>query len=396
MTVKTWGQETFYYDIIYNMKKFLIRKSKKMLCVSVIMILIISSVLSGCGAKSEPWNGYSKQSFYFDTICEITILGLGEGIAEGDTEEAFDSACEGIVTDTFKLMSEYENTLSRTVEGSDVSRINKAGGEAVEVSPETIEVIEKGIEFGDVSDGAFDITVGKASDLWDFHESLTDEPAEIPSSEALAEASKHIDYHKIEIDSKACTVRLEDPEMMLDLGGIAKGYIADRTAEYLRSRGVTSGIVNLGGNIEVIGGKDTAFVYGDHDQEDFSLGIRDPRSDAGDLLGIYPGKDITIVTSGTYERFIEVDGVKYHHILDPNTGYPVETDVEQVSIIASAGHSVDCDGLSTACLALGTEKGTELIRTLNKDGRYGDIEAIFVTSDGDVAYTKEDTIFKAN
>ena len=360
------------------------------------MVLAISSVLSGCGAKTEPWSGYSKQSFYFDTICEVTILGLGEGTAEEDTEEAFEKACEGIVSDTFKLMSEYENTLSRTVDGSDISRINKAGGKAVEVSPETIEVIRKGMEFGDVSNGAFDITVGKASDLWDFHDSLTDEPAKIPSAGALAEASEHIDYHKIRIDSKVGTVRLEDPEMMLDLGGIAKGYIADRTAEYLRSRGVTRGIVNLGGNIEIIGGKDPTFVYGDHDQEDFSLGIRDPRSDTGELLGIYPGKDITIVTSGTYERFIEVDGVKYHHILDPGTGYPVETDVEQVSIIAGAGHSVDCDGLSTACLALGTEKGAELIRTLDEDGIYGDIEAIFVTKDGDVVYTKEDTIFKAN
>lgn len=361
---------------------------------NILLIIVLILGLTGCGSSSAPWNGYAKQSFYFDTVCEITIFGFSEGAADTGSEESFDKACEEVIADTFKLMSDYENTLSRTIEGSDIDRINKAGGEAVKVSPETIEVIEKGIEFGDVSEGVFDITVGKASDLWDFHESLTDEPSELPSEEALKEASVHIDYTKVTVDKKAGTVKLEDPEMMLDLGGIAKGYIADKTAEYLRSRGVVSAIVNLGGNIEVIGGKNAGFGSGDQEQADFSLGIRDPGSETGGLLGIYPGKDLTVVTSGTYERFIEVDGVKYHHILDPETGYPVDTDVLQVSIIAGAGHSVDCDGLSTACLALGTEKGIELIKNLNADGRYGDIEGIFVTEDGEIKYTKEDTAFK--
>ncbi|MBO5995465.1 MAG: FAD:protein FMN transferase [Firmicutes bacterium] len=361
----------------------------------LLLILVITVSLAGCGGGSGPWNGYAKQSFYFDTICEITIFGFSEGVVEDSTEEGFTKACDEVIADTFKLMSDYEDTLSRTVEGSDVDRLNKAGGEAVKVSPETLEVIEKGMEFGDISSGAFDITVGKASELWDFHESLTEEPSEVPSKEALKEASKHIDYTKIQVDEKAGTVKLTDPEMMLDLGGIAKGYIADKTAEYLRSRGVTSAIVNLGGNIEVVGGKTQGYTSGDQEWTDFSLGIRDPGSSTGGLLGVYPGKDVTVVTSGTYERFIEVDGVRYHHILDSETGYPVDTDVEQVSIIAQSGHSVDCDGLSTACLALGVEKGTELIQELNRDGRFGEIEGIFVSEEGEVTYTKEDTVFMA-
>ena len=361
----------------------------------LVLIMAAALCLSGCDTGDEVWNGHSRDSFYFDTICQITIYSLDEGVAEDDSEEAFTKASDGIITDTFKLMSEYEKTLSRTVEGSDTDRINKAGGNAVSVSEETVRVIKKGVEFGDVSGGVFDITVGKASDLWDFHESLEEGGTEIPSENALKEAAAHIDYTDITVDESAGTVRLGDPEMMLDLGGIAKGYIADRTAEYLRSRGVTSAIVNLGGNIEVIGGKSTSYDNGGSGQYNFNLGIRDPFNKSGGLLGIYPGKDITIVTSGTYERFIEVDGVKYHHILDPETGWPVDTDVIQVSIIAGAGHSVDCDGLSTACLALGSEEGADLIRKLAEEGKYGPLEAIFVTEDGEIIYTNEESCFEA-
>ena len=380
------------FDLWYNLDMFK-KKIRKLNILLLAAVMALALCLSGCDSGGEMWNGYSKESFYFDTICEITIYSLEEGIVEGDSEEAFNDAANLVITDTFKLMSEYENTLSRTVEGSDVDRINKAGGKSTAAGEDTLEVIEKGIEFGDVSGGVFDITVGKASDLWDFHESLEEGGTEVPSEDALKEAAAHIDYTEVTVDETAGTVRLRDPEMMLDLGGIAKGYIADRTAEYLRSRGVTSGIVNLGGNIEVIGGKSTSFDNGDGEQYNFNLGIRDPLNESGGLLGIYPGKDITIVTSGTYERFIEVDGVKYHHILDPKTGWPVDTDVLQVSIIAGAGHSVDCDGLSTACLALGSEEGTKLIRKLAEEGKYGPVEAIFVTESGEVIYTNEDTAF---
>lgn len=358
----------------------------------LIAMIIVAGSLSGCGSTGT-WSGYSKQSFYFDTICEITIFDLDPAYFDDLTEDNFEDTSNALITDAFKLMSEYEKTLSRTIDGSDIDRINKASGEATAVNEETLQVISKGIGFGDLSGGVFDITVGKASALWDFHESLEEGGTEVPSAEALKEASEHIDYKAISMDEASGTVRLDDPEMMLDLGGIAKGYIADRVSEYLRGLGVTSGIVNLGGNIEVIGGKAGSLGASLEDQSDFSLGIRDPLDETGGLLGIYPGRDVTIVTSGTYERFIEVDGVKYHHILDPETGWPVDTDVLQVSVIAGAGHSADCDGLSTVCLALGSEKGTELIKELAENGEFGPLEAIFVTTDGEIIYTNEDTAF---
>ena len=358
----------------------------------LIAMIVVAGSLSGCGSTGT-WSGYSKQSFYFDTICEITIFDLDPAYFDDLTEDNFEDTSNALITDAFKLMSEYEKTLSRTVDGSDIDRINKASGEATAVNEETLQVISKGIGFGDLSGGVFDITVGKASALWDFHESLEEGGTEVPSAEALKEASEHIDYKAISMDEASGTVRLDDPEMMLDLGGIAKGYIADRVSEYLRGLGVTSGIVNLGGNIEVIGGKAGSLGASLEDQSDFSLGIRDPLDETGGLLGIYPGRDVTIVTSGTYERFIEVDGVKYHHILDPETGWPVDTDVLQVSVIAGAGHSADCDGLSTVCLALGSDKGTELIKGLAESGEFGPLEAIFVTTDGEIIYTNEDTAF---
>ena len=358
----------------------------------LIAMIVVAGSLSGCGSTGT-WSGYSKQSFYFDTICEITIFDLDPAYFDDLTEDNFEDTSNALITDAFKLMSEYEKTLSRTVDGSDIDRINKASGEATAVNEETLQVISKGIGFGDLSGGVFDITVGKASALWDFHESLEEGGTEVPSAEALKEASEHIDYKAISMDEASGTVRLDDPEMMLDLGGIAKGYIADRVSEYLRGLGVTSGIVNLGGNIEVIGGKAGSLGASLEEQSDFSLGIRDPLDETGGLLGIYPGRDVTIVTSGTYERFIEVDGVKYHHILDPETGWPVDTDVLQVSVIAGAGHSADCDGLSTVCLALGSDKGTELITGLAENGEFGPLEAIFVTTDGEIIYTNEDTAF---
>ena len=358
----------------------------------LIAMIVVAGSLSGCGSTGT-WSGYSKQSFYFDTICEITIFDLDPAYFDDLTEDNFEDTSNALITDAFKLMSEYEKTLSRTVDGSDIDRINKASGEATAVNEETLQVISKGIGFGDLSGGVFDITVGKASALWDFHESLEEGGTEVPSAEALKEASEHIDYKAISMDEASGTVRLDDPEMMLDLGGIAKGYIADRVSEYLRGLGVTSGIVNLGGNIEVIGGKAGSLGASLEEQSDFSLGIRDPLDETGGLLGIYPGRDVTIVTSGTYERFIEVDGVKYHHILDPETGWPVDTDVLQVSVIAGAGHSADCDGLSTVCLALGSDKGTELIKGLAENGEFGPLEAIFVTTDGEIIYTNEDTAF---
>ena len=356
---------------------------------------------AACGSSgTDNWAGYSMDSYYFDTICRITIYGLDDSLlGEGLSEAEFGEKCSGIISDAFKELSAYEKLLSRTVEGSDVDRINRSAGETVEVDLRTAEVLKKGLEFGDVSGGAFDITIGGVTNLWNFH-ALDEETAEagMPDEAALAEALRHVDYKMIQVDLADHSVKLLDPGAVIDLGGIAKGYIADRISEFLKEEGVTDAIVNLGGNIEALGGKPGNHLKprgeaGSEKDSTVRLGINDPRSAAGQLLETFDARDVTVVTSGTYERFIEVDGVRYHHILDPKTGYPVDNGLTQVTIVAQSGHSVDCDGLSTVCLALGADRGRTLIDELSEKGIYGPVWAIFVSSDGEVTEAGDRSTF---
>ncbi|MBQ1959879.1 MAG: FAD:protein FMN transferase [Firmicutes bacterium] len=375
------------------MKKF--SAKKVLLALALIVTLIIPQM--GCASNGQNTNtGVSKTGFYLDTVCGITIYGMADpdgslaALSDDDLELHFLK----VITDAFLVCSDYEKVLSKTIETSDISRINNADGEATEVSREAIEIIEKGLHYGELSGGAFDITIGKATDLWDFHDNpeTGHEGGQIPSQEALNEAVSHVDYKAVQVDGNR--VKLTDSDAEINLGGIAKGYIADKVASYLEERGVTSAVVDLGGNIVVIGGKSGNLLCGDSTEPEqaapFKIGIADPASKTGDLLGILPCTDKTVVTSGTYERYFEQDGVKYHHILDPKTGYPVDTDVLSVTIISDRGNSADCDGLSTTCLALGMEKGLELVKGL--DG----FEAIFVDLNGNVEMTSTETGFQLN
>lgn len=374
------------------MKKVFTKKfvKKAVLALLIIALIIPQSACKSNGQNAASNQGISKTGFFLDTVCSITIYGLADqdGKLADMTDEELEKECYLIITDAFKLCSQYENMLSKTIETSDIARINNAEGKAVTVSDETIEVLKKGLEFGRLSGGAFDITIGKATDLWDFHDNAETghEGGIVPSEEALKEAIRHVNYENIKIEGNR--VSLTDPETEINLGGIAKGYIADKAAEYLEERGVVSAIVDLGGNIVAIGGKTSQIAAsGDTQETDFKIGIKDPLSSSGGLLELIPCKNKTVVTSGTYERYFEKDGVKYHHILDVNTGYPVDTDVLSVTIIADRGKSADCDGLSTTCLALGMEKGMELVKSLEG------FEAVFVDKDGNVEISSDNIKF---
>ena len=291
---------------------------------------------------------------YFDTVVQIEAWGASQEIMDH---------CR-------QMCEEYEQILSATRDTSEISEINHAKGQPVTVSDETAELIVKGIEYGDLSDGLFDITIEPASSLWNF----TDNPeGELPDEDALAEAVSHIDYRCIQVEGN--TVTLTDPEAQIDLGGIAKGYIADRLKEYLESQGIEHALIDLGGNMLTLGGR--------YDGNDFRIGLQEPFADTGTVIAAVTVNDQSVVTSGDYERYFEKDGVIYHHILDPDTGYPIQNDLDQVTIISD--ESVDGDALSTTCFALGLEDGLELIQSL--DG----IEAVFVTKDGEI-HTSSDEI----
>lgn len=259
----------------------------------------------------------------------------------------------------------YENLLSRTKEGSDIYNINHAEGEAVVCDPVTIELLKKGIEYSALSGGDFDITVGGVTKLWDFK---SDRPS-VPSREEAGEAAGNIGYEYISISGNAVSIQRKGCE--IDLGAIAKGYIADALTRFLSERGVKSAVIDLGGNIVCIGKKREGFF-----EKKFRIGIEMPYSDRSDIVGVAELSDGTAVTSGVYERYFEAGGKKYHHILDPRTGYPADTDLLSVTVVSEKGRSCDCDALATICILKGLDEGKKLI-----EGLQG-YEGLFLDRDG--------------
>ena len=317
---------------------------------NIIAILVLAMLFTtGCGSLNMKPISYT--GIALDTVVSIQIL---------------DSSNEELMQGCVDICKKYENMLSRTIETSDVYKINHANGEAVEVSPETIYVMKKALYYSELSHGAFDITVGTVTPLWDFKATT---PI-LPDQDKLEEAASHVDYHSVIIGEN--TVQLTNPNTKIDLGAIAKGYIADKIKEYLISEGVEHALINLGGNALAIGSK--------LDGSSFNIGIQTPFApDAGPITAV-PITDQSIVTSGTYQRYFEIDGQLYHHILDPANGQPTNNGLSSVTIVTDS--SLAADALSTTCFVLGPEKGMELINQLD------DVEAIFIDSNNQITYSK--------
>ena len=214
------------------------------------------------------------------------------------------------------------------------------------------------------SDGRFDITMGAAVQLWDLRRAI------IPSQDALREAVAHVDWRGVRVreESGHYFAQLADPQAAVDVGGIAKGWIADKFTSALLKEGLEDFLINLGGNVVAHGKKPGGIAW--------NIGIRDPR-DENSIVGAVPLCDASAVTSGIYERCCEVNGKFYHHILSPETGMPVQTDVAGATVIAD--RSIDAEGYSTTLLALGTVRGLAFAREHPAIRK-----AIFVTSNGDV------------
>ena len=314
----------------------------------LILLCIVMVLLCGCSLTiKEP---LSKTGFHFDTV--ITII-------------LYDSKNEKILNTCFDYCKEFENLVSRTIKTSEISKINRANGQPVEVSNTTIELLKKGIEFGELTDGAFDITIAPLGELWD----IKNNPGNVPSKDDINEALSHVNYKNILIDGNIVT--LTDPEAAIDLGGIAKGYMADQLKEYLLSEGVTSAIINLGGNVLTVGKKP--------DGTNFNIGIQKPFDEQNVTITSVSVKDSSVVTSGSYERYFEANDMIYHHILNTDNGYPCDNELLSVTILSEK--SIDGDVLSTACFALGLEEGQKLIES------FEDIDAIFVTKNFEIINT---------
>lgn len=312
-----------------------------------LFLLLGLCTMTGCTTHKDP---VSKTSLLFDTVVTITLYGNGK---------------EELLEECFSIGRDYEQLLSRTIPTSEISQINAAHGVPVTVSDDTLELLQKGLFYSELSGGVFDITIAPASSLWDFK---AKEPT-VPDAAALAAAVETIDYRTVHIEGNQ--VWLENPDAALDLGGIAKGFIADKLKDFLVGEGITSGIINLGGNVQTIGTKP--------DHSGYLIGIQYPFKSQGEAIAVETITDSSLVSSGVYERYFYEGERLYHHILDPSTGYPFENNLLGVTIFSSS--SVDGDGLSTTCYALGLEKGMELIESLEG------VEALFITDDYELHYT---------
>ena len=265
-------------------------------------------------------------------------------------------------------LSRLENKLSRFIQDSEVSRINQfAGKAAVAVSSETYEVLSSAIRFGEISEGLFDITVTPLVDLWDYkHSYHVPEEGEVQRTMAL------VNFHDLILNSKDKTAALRNEGQSIDLGGIGKGYAGDRCINILQDSGISSGFVNIGGNVSTLGNRPEGSAW--------SVGIRNPRYE-NCLLGAVRVTGKAVVTSGDYERyFIDLDGIRRSHILNPVTGYPTESGLISVSVIydsATVG-----DALSTAVFTGGIEKGLGYL------AHYPGAEAILVDKFQQVYITK--------
>lgn len=298
----------------------------------------------------------TRTDFLLDTFVSVTLYG------ESD---------ETLLEKPFERIKELEKQLTAYDSASDLGLIKEnAGIQAITVSEDTFKIIAESLNYSKLSQGKFDVTINPLVDLWGIHSPEVRNP---PKEEAIAEAIAKIDFEKIELDEGQKTVYLTEPGMSLNLGAIAKGYIADEMMSVLKDQSVKHALINLGGNVLVLGGKDNKTPFG--------IGVEDPLNPGQGYLGVVSMVTGSVVTSGNYERyFTDVEGRRYHHILDPDTGYPTETGINQVTVLTS--ESIDADALSTTLFLLGAKEGMALVKSLDQ------VEAIFVTETNDIILSK--------
>lgn len=318
---------------------------------AIIIIMLITASLGVAFTKNRAPKAVSDSKWLMGTLVEMRVFG---------SRAALDGA--------FRRIEDLDNAMGRTLKGSQVYNINqKAGQSWVSVDQDTLHVIQEAVKYAKLTGGLYDPSVGPLVEIW----GIGTDQAKIPKLDAIKRAQTLIDYHSIEIDTEGRRVKLQHADMALDLGGIAKGYGADAAAKFLRSKGVKSAFLNLGGNVYVMGGKP--------DGSPWRIGIQDPEGTRGTHIAILEVKDTSIVTSGPYERYFMEDGTRYHHILDPRTGYPAESGLISVTIVSPS--SLAADALSTGVFILGKDKGLALLETLDN------VEGILITRDHQIYTT---------
>lgn len=310
-----------FYGIFVSMKKKIMIIKK-----NTVIILLLSFLLfmfSGCRKNSTP---VTKTGIYFDTVISITI---------------YDSGKEDILDKCFAEADRYDKLFSKTIPGSDVYRINESYNEWVKISPETMTLITESLSIEDFTEGRFSVMCGALTDLWDIAGRSTP-----PTDDEINAAMLLCGNKTLDIDESSRSVRINTKGAKLDLGAVAKGYIADKLGTFLEGQGISSGVIQLGGNVLVIGSNPT------RPDGSYNIGITEPFSENGGVITAVSINNGSVVTSGNYQRYFTYKDKIYHHIIDLTTGYPAENNLSSVSVIVS--ESLKADQLSTAFFLLGT------------------------------------------
>ncbi len=320
---------------------------KRSILTALVVFISAVMILAGLGLLFSRLKLFEYRQLLMDTDVTLQLYAGNAGKAGRVKKQLFEE------------MERLEQLLSYTDSSSDVMKINRAAGKsAVQVSPETVEVIHCSLSYADLCGGAYDPTIGPLLEIWGFQEGR----CRVPAPEEIEEKGSLVDYNLVEIDAVEGKIFLPHSGMALDLGGIAKGYIVDRGLELLSRAGIGHALINAGGDIGILGPKP--------DGSPWRVGVKHPRRE-GDLIAVIPwSQKGAVVTSGDYERFFEEEGIRYHHILDPGSGYPAR---DLLSVTVAAPTVVEADALATAIMILGPQRGLALVESLPG------VEALLIT-----------------
>lgn len=339
------------------------KKTGRVLCVALLAVLL----LAGCAGKNAKIEPQGKAYFtYFDTVSYVYSYA-------GDSAERFDERS----AEVSNILGEYHKLFDIYHEYSGVNNLctinRQAGGEPVPVDERLVDFLLYARQLYELTDGEMNIMMGSVLRLWhDCREAASQSPANaaIPSGEELETAAEHMDFSTLEIDEENLTVRITDPEASIDVGALGKGYATERAAEFLSRDGAQSYVLNVGGNIRIIGTKP--------DGTGWVTGIRDPQGSQEQFAISLRLENTACVTSGIYERYFTVDGQRYHHIIDKDTLYPADYFASLTVLTEDSGLA---DALSTALFCMSQEEGARLAEKL--DG----VEVIWIYADGSIEYT---------
>lgn len=344
-------------------------KLKNIKCLLAVC-LCASALLVGCGQKTD-----SKTADKSETLSES---------AQNQSEDIQEASRDVFAMDTYMTVTAYGEKAQDAVDAAEaeIERLDtllstgNADSEIVKLNEQksaTLSedggyLVKRALELNKETDGAFDIAIYPVMEAWGF----PIQNFRVPSADELTGLLKHVDAAKISYDKDTREISFEDDQMKIDLGGIAKGYTSSRIMDIFKENGITSGLVNLGGNVQALGTKT--------DGSNWRVAVQSP-DDTEDYLGVLSIRDKAVITSGGYERYFEQDGVTYHHIIDPKTGYPAENGLVSVTIVSSDGTLAD--GLSTSLFIMGEEKAAEFWKAHSNE-----FEAIFATDDGTIYVTE--------